>query len=341
MDPSQVAMPQEERLEAVEAQPRAVGQGRGWIESLKRREVTLLVVILILSVALAFLRPKSFLTKMNILTTANGFALNAIVTIGMTIALISGGFDLSVGGVLALAAIITGRLNNLHVNVWLAAGIGLLAAMLVGLVNGFLITKVKINPLITTLGTMSITRGATLVIGRGEPQSGFPAQFVAIGQGVILGIPVPIVVMLVLGVISSLLLYFTPFLHQVYYVGGNEEAARVTGIRVERVKRLVYFLSAFLSGLAGILTASRFGVAYPQAGKGLELEAIASAIIGGCSLSGGEGTIYGALLGIALIALIRDGMVLMDVSVYWQDLVLGTILILAVVSDRLTHRGGT
>jgi ribose transport system permease protein len=243
-----------------------------------------------------------------------------------------------VGSVLAASAIITGRLNESGVNIWVAAGIGLAAALFVGWVNGILITRLKINPLITTLGMMSMARGAALVIGNGEPKSGFPEQFLSIGQSSLLGIPMPVWIMLVLGIISSLALYYWPFVHRVYYVGGDEESARVTGINVDQVKMAVYILSAGLAGLTGILIASRFGVAYPMAGRGLELEAIASAIIGGCSLSGGEGTVWGSLLGIALIALIRDGMVLTDVPVYWQDWVLGFILILAVVFDRVAHR---
>jgi ribose transport system permease protein len=308
------------------------------LRRIQSREVSLVIVIIFISAVLSLWHPESFLTKLNILTTANGCALNAIVTIGMTIALISGGFDLSVGSVLAVAAIITGRLNKEGVDVWVAAGIGLVTALFVGWINGTLITRLKINPLITTLGTMSMARGATLVIGNGEPQSGLPERFLAVGQGSILGIPTPICIMLLLGIASSLALYYWPFLHRVYYVGGSEESARVTGIDVAQVKMVVFLLSAGLAGFAGILTASRFGVAYPMAGRGLELEAIASAIIGGCSLSGGEGTIWGSLLGIALIALIRDGMVLTDVPVYWQDWVLGFILILAVVFDRVTHR---
>ncbi|MGQ9626600.1 MAG: ABC transporter permease [Anaerolineae bacterium] len=337
MNFSQAEMPEEsiELMERPAHQPLLVGV---FNRILRIREITLVSVLLVLIVALTILRPTSFPTKMNILITINGFALDAIVTIGMTVALISGGFDLSVGAVLALAAIITGRLHNLGGSVWLAALAGLLMACMVGLINGLLITKVKINPFITTLGTMSMARSATLVIGEGEPQSGFPPDFLSFGQQAILGVPNPIWVMLFLGVICGLFLYFSPFLHKVYYVGGDEESARVTGINVNRVKQVVYFLSAFLAGLAGLITASRFGVAYPQAGKGLELRAIAAAIIGGCSLSGGEGTVSGALLGIALLALIQDGMVLMDVPVYWQDFVLGFILIVAVIFDRLTHR---
>ncbi len=327
--------------EGIEFMERPVEQSlpsRVFSRMLQIREITLITVILALIIALTILRPTSFPTRMNILITINGFALDAIVAIGMTVALISGGFDLSVGAVLALAAIITGRLHNLGGSVWLAAPTGLLTACVLGLINGLLITKIKINPFITTLGTMSMARSATLVIGEGEPQSGFPSEFLSFGQQTILGIPNPIWVMLFLGVICGLFLYFSPFLHQVYYVGGDEEAARVTGINVNRVKQVVYLLSAFLAGLAGLITASRFGVAYPQAGKGLELRTIAAAIIGGCSLSGGEGTVSGALLGIALLALIQDGMVLMDVPVYWQDFVLGFILIVAVIFDRLTHR---
>jgi ribose transport system permease protein len=187
---------------------------------------------------------------------------------------------------------------------------------------------------------MSIARGVAYVFTKGSPISlgSITKSFDAVGQGDLFGIPNPVLILLVLVIVVDYLMRNSTWFRQIYYVGSNEKAAHLSGINVNRVKMFVYILSALLSGIAGIITLSRFGVAAPTAGTGAELRAIAGAVIGGASLTGGEGTIWGAILGIILVALVNNALVLMNVSVYWQSLVTGVVLLGAVVIDIFAHR---
>lgn len=303
------------------------------------RETSIILIILVLIIAMSLFIP-SFMTGSNISTTLVGISTDGMMAIGMTIVLVIGGIDLSVGSVMALSNVVAGMLAAAGVNIWVSLLAALLASILCGYVVGLFVTRVQLNPFITTLAMMSIARGIAYVFTQGSPVSlgEISSGFDAIGGGDVLGIPSPVLILLVLIVLFDYLMRRSEFFRQTYFVGSNEKAAYLSGISVNRVKTVVYVLSALLSGIAGIITLARFGVATPTAGTGAELRAIAGAVIGGASLSGGVGTILGAALGILLVGLINNALVLLNVSVYWQSLVTGIVLICAVVIDIYANK---
>lgn len=305
----------------------------------KIRELTIALVVVLLMVILSFVSP-SFLTVGNLITTILGIVMMGIVSVGMTIALVSGGFDLSVGSVMSMSGVVAGSLVLSGMNIWIASLIGMLASLVSGLITGLFIGKIKINPFIMTLGMQGVLQGIAYVVTQGAPISisDVPNSFLFIGQGSIFGIPTLIWILAVIVVIGDILMRKAVVARKVYYIGSNENAAFYSGIRISRVKTWIYVLTALLAGLAGILTLSRFSVADPTAGTGMELQAIAACIIGGASLTGGEGTVLGALLGSVLVGVVNDALVLLNISVYWQSLVTGGVLIAAVTLDVLTHR---
>jgi len=303
------------------------------------REVSLLLIIIGFSIVLSFLSPY-FFSVSNLSTTAIGLASDGIIAVGMTVALVLGGFDLSVGSVMALSGVVAGALYLVGVDIWLAALIAMISGVFCGFLNGYLIGKVKLNPFITTLGMMSIARGCSYVLTQGSPLSlsGMDHSFTFLGSGQIFGFPMMVLVFLILAGVMDFALRRSAPLRQVFYVGSSEKAAVLSGINVSKVKMGVFLLTAFLSSIAGILTLSRFTVAQPNAGTGAELKAIAACVIGGASLNGGEGTVLGAVLGVILLAFVNNALILLNVSVYWQDLITGVTLISAVLIDFLTHR---
>ncbi len=307
------------------------------------RELGLAGLIAVVFVLLAFTN-SAFLSKGNLAATGNGMAPILIVTIGMTITLISGGFDLSVGGVVALSSV----LMLVLVQAGFPAGLGLIVAivagMSVGLLNGFLITKVGINPLITTLGTLGMSRGIAAVISRGtivSPGPVIPDWFLWVGQSSILGVRTLIVLPLVIVVVVDLLTRRSRFFRKLYYLGGSERAAQFAGIDVAAIKMVVYWLSSTLAALAGYLLASRFGAAAADFGTGYEMQAISAAVIGGASLTGGAGSIVGSFLAVLLLALVQDAILLYRVSVFWQDFISGSILIIAVAVPAISAKRET
>lgn len=319
-------------------------RGNTTIRSLKAkitgfRETSILLIIIILSIIMTFLTPH-FFTAVNILTTAIGLATDGIIVIGMALALISGGFDLSVGSVMALSGVTAGSLFLAGTNIWLAAVVGMLVALLCGVVNGYFIGKVGLNPLITTLAMMGIARGAAFVMTKGSAYSlsGTDKSFTFLGSGSILGLPVLVIIFVLISLVADFLVRKSAPARNVFYTGSNEKGAILSGINTSNVKFTVYILTAALSGIAGILTLARFNVAVPTAGTGAELRVISAAVIGGASLNGGEGTVLGAVLGVILLNLINNALVLLNVSIYWQDLISGIILLIAVTVDFLSHR---
>ncbi|MCC6443972.1 MAG: ABC transporter permease [Armatimonadetes bacterium] len=303
------------------------------------REMTLFAIVLLAGLLLKFASP-TFLTAINIDTLLAGVVPEAIIAVSMTILIVSGGFDLSVGSVMALGGVIAGTLLKMEGSIALAALGGLGVGLACGLINGLVITRARVTPLIATLGMMLVARSLALVKTQSIPVSGFPHSFRMLGQGHFLGIPVPILVMAVTVMIGDLLLRHTRYLRQVYYIGGNEKAARLSGIRVDAVRLFGYSLSGVLSAFAGILLASRLASASPTVGSQVELRVIAAVVIGGASLAGGEGTILGAFLGVLLMGLIGNAITLLGISPYWQDTVTGAILVAAVAFDMLTKRRG-
>ncbi len=313
---------------------------RGW--SPRRRgsvpqEMRILAVVAAVGVLLSLTTP-AFLTEGNLTAVAIGSATDSIIAIAMTIVLIGGGFDLSVGAVLALSGIVLALLIQDGLATAPAIAATLFLGIVIGTVNGVIITKVRVNPLITTLGMMSIASSVALILSGGTSSALLPSDLLFIGQGLIAGLPVSVLLTILLVVIGDVLLRRTRWLRLVYYVGGNERAAALSGIPVDRVRIASYILTGVAACVAGIVSTSRLGSAFPQAGAGTELRVIAACVIGGCSLAGGEGSIVGSLLGVILLALINNGLVLLNVSIYWQGVVSGLVLIAAVAFDMLSRR---
>lgn len=257
----------------------------------------------------------------------------------MVIVMVSKGFDLSVGSTLAWAGVAASLAMTSGVPVPLAMVIGLLAAVAVGIANGAIIAKVGVNPFVTTLATMIIVRGLLLVAAGGTGIPNLPDVFTQIGQGKIGMIQYPIIVMVIIVVLFDVLLRKNRFFRQNYYIGANEKAARVSGINVDFVKIFNFTLVALLAGISGLMLTARFGAASLTVGSGMELRVIAAAVIGGCSLNGGEGTVLGGVLGSLLMLLIINALNLLGVDVYWHSLITGVILLIAVVADRFSRQG--
>jgi ribose transport system permease protein len=301
------------------------------------RELTLVLMIAVVGIVLHLITGRFFTTP-TLNAIALGISTSAIIVLGMTAALVSGGFDLSVGSVFAVGGVTTAVAlrDGQPIPVAMLCGVGV--GVLAGLINGLLITKVQINPFITTLGMLGIGRGMSLAITEGRPIPIRVDEFVVYGQGYLLGVPNLILIALLTILVGDFLMRRSALFRQIYYVGGNEEAARLSGINVDRVKLGVYTLSGLLAGLAGVLSVSRFTVADPSTGGGEELRVIAACIIGGCSLRGGKGTVIGGLLGLIFVGVINNGMIQLQVPVYWQQLTMGVVLLLAVGFDTLSQR---
>ncbi|WP_205320201.1 ABC transporter permease [Notoacmeibacter marinus] len=298
------------------------------------RELTLIVLIVAIIIVMANVNPY-FFSFSNFRAVAVGMAPTAIIVIGMAILLASGGFDLSVGSVMALSSTVVAMLLLTGMPIPLAVICGLILGGTVGVANGVLVTSLGINPLIATLGTMSIARGIALVLTEGFSVSSLPASFGWIGKTDIGGIPVIVILTVILVILFDLAVRHTRFFRQVYFIGANEKAAVLSGINVTRVRIILYALTGILAALAGVLLASRLMSGTPTAGNGIELQVLAAAVIGGASLRGGEGTILGAFLGVVFVALINNTMTMQAVSIYWQVIVIGGVLVSAVALDML------
>lgn len=307
---------------------------------LKMRETGLLLILFVLVIVMSFASPV-FLTWNNLEAMAMAFAVEGIVVVGMTILLISGGIDLSVGSVTALSMVIAGWLFLEGTDPWLAAGVAILASAAIGALMGLLVTKVGLHHFVVTLAVMVIARGLCLLLTGGRPLGLYtlPSNFKFIGQGAVGAIPIVIVAFLVVVVAFDFMLRRTTAFRKVFYTGSNEKAAAYSGIRTKRVIFLTTTLCSALCGVAGVIYMARFGSAQPTFGIGMELNVIAAAVIGGASLSGGQGTIFGATLGTILLSVVSSSLALLDVSVYWQDVVRGSILLAALLIDHyLTRR---
>jgi ribose transport system permease protein len=307
---------------------------------LRMRETGLILILLLLVIVMSFASPV-FLTLDNLEAMAMAFAVEGIVVVGMTILLISGGIDLSVGSVTALSMVIAGWLFLEGVNPWTAAGVAILTSTAIGACMGFLVTKVGLHHFVVTLAVMVIARGLCLLFTGGRPLGLYelPSSFKFIGQGAVGSIPIIIIAFVVVVVAFDFMLRRTTAFRKVFYTGSNEKAAAYSGIRTKRVIFLTTTLCSALCGVAGVIYMARFGSAQPTFGIGMELNVIAAAVIGGASLSGGQGTIFGATLGTVLLSVVSSSLALLDVSVYWQDVVRGSILLGALLIDHyLTHR---
>nr|WP_026682691.1 ribose ABC transporter permease [Priestia megaterium] len=278
----------------------------------------------------------NFFTLDNILNLLRQVSVNALIAFGMTFVILTAGIDLSVGSILALGSALTAGLLTSGMDPLLAVCMGLVIGLILGAVNGIIITKGKVAPFIATLATMTIYRGATLVFTDGKPITGLSDSFLfeMIGKGYVFGIPFPAIVMVIMFFLLYFILQQTVFGRQVYAVGGNEEASTLSGIKADRVKIWVYSLTGMLSVLAGIIITSRLNSAQPTAGSMYELDAIAAVVIGGTSLAGGRGRITGTLIGALIIGVIDNGLNLLHVSSFYQQIVKGVVILLAVILDR-------
>lgn len=300
-------------------------------------EAGLLLIMLGISAGLAILSP-FFLTVPNLVNVVLTMSVIGIVSIGMTYVMLSGGIDLSVGSTMGLSAVVAATYAKHGSPFILVILIGLGIGFLIGLVNGLAITKLRVPPLIATLAMLSVAKGVQLIYSRGVTVFGLGDAVGMLGRGSIGPIPVPIVLLLLLYVLASISLSRTAFGRKVYAVGGNERAARIVGIQVERIKISAYILSSMLASFGGLILISRLDSAPTVIGTGLELETIAAVVIGGTSLTGGKGGVWGTLIGVAILALIQNALNLLNVSPYFTQLVQGLVIFTAVAID-MNRRG--
>lgn len=297
------------------------------------REFMILAIVFASGVIMSFVSPY-FLTYNNIMALLIAVSVQGIIVIGMTILFTAGDFDLSVGSTLALSGAVVAMSLKAGIPIPLSILLAIIVGGIIGLINGLIVAKIGINPFITTLGMMNVVRGLVLIITGGNNIIGLSRGFTALGQGKILGIQNPIWISIILIIIADILLRKAQFFRQNYFIGGNPIAALFSGINVDKMRILNFVITGALAAVGGILMTARFGSATVTAGQGLELQVVAAAIIGGASLSGGEGTVIGSFLGALLMGLIINALNLIGVDVYWQTFVQGGILLLAVIIDQ-------
>ena len=315
-----------------------------------RTFIALIAVVLFFSFAVP-----TFLSTANLILMSKHVALNAFLAIGMTFVIVTGGIDLSVGSIVGLCGMVAGYLMlngvdlligyTVYFNVIEIVAITLVVGILIGALNGLLITRLNVAPFIATLGTLYVARGAALLSSDGRT---FPnlvgsvdignTGFGYLGAGRILGLPVSVWLLIVVALAAAYLARFTPLGRHIFAVGGNERAARVSGVRVDLVKMFVYMFSGFCAAIVGLIISSELMASHPATGESFELNAIAAAVLGGTSMSGGRGTIGGTIVGAFVIGILSDGLVMMGVSSFWQMVIKGLVIIVAVVVDQVQRR---
>ncbi|MCI9304175.1 ribose ABC transporter permease [Clostridium sp.] len=296
-----------------------------------------LIGLALLCVIITFVSP-AFMTLSNITNVFTQVSTNAIIAVGMTFVILTGGIDLSVGSTVAISGAFAASIIKSTNNVFLAIIVAGIVGIVIGLINGLLISKGKLQAFIATLATMTIFRGVTLVFTNGTPISKLSESFVNIGNGKLGFIPIPVVITVIVFIIAVYVLTQTRFGRYLYALGGNEDSARLSGINTNKIKTLVYVISGFASSIAGVIIASRIGSASPNAGTGFELDAIAAVVIGGTSLAGGEGRITGTLIGALIIGVLNNGLNLMNVSPFYQSIVKGLVILIAVLLDKKSRK---
>jgi len=307
-----------------------------------------LIALVVLCIVLSCLSDK-FLTVDNGWNVMRQISVNICIAVGMTLVVLTSGIDLSVGSVLALCGAITAGLmkngievhsSNLYIGFTLLGAIlaGLFTGAGVGAFNGFAITRFKVPPFVATLAMLTIARGLTLLWTQGFPISVFGERFGYIGTGWFLGIPVPVWISAIVVLTAVVITMKTPLGRYIYAIGGNENAAKLSGINISKVKIIVYSMAGILAAVGGLIVTSRLDSAQPNAGISYELDAIAAVVIGGTSLSGGKGTIWGTVLGAVIIGVLNNGLVLLNVSPFWQQVVKGGVILLAVIIDKANSK---
>ncbi|MFC2137394.1 ABC transporter permease [Bacteroidota bacterium] len=306
------------------------------------------IALLIMCIILSFLSDK-FLTGENSWNVMRQISVNMIISLGMTLVILTGGIDLSVGAILALAGAITASMLkfgaefidlNLYVGFTLLGALvgGTLAGTLLGWFNGLTITRFKVPPFVATLAMLTIARGLTMLWTGGFPITGLGDSMAFIGTGWFLGIPMPVWISAFIVLIAIVITRKTKLGRHIYAIGGNETAARLSGLKINKVKMIVYSIAGAMSAIGGIIVTSRLDSAQPNAGMGFELDSIAAVVIGGTSLSGGKGTILGTVQGALIIGILNNGLVLLNVSPFWQQVVKGGVILLAVVIEKFNSK---
>ena len=299
-------------------------------------ELTTVIALIILMAVITIIN-SNFLTANNLLNLLLQVTSNALIAFGMTFVILTGGIDLSVGSILALSSALTAGLLGSGMPVTLAILISLIMGCILGMMNGLLISYGKLAPFIVTLATMTIFRGATLVYTNGNPitkglSDTFLFQF--LGQGYIVGIPFPVIIMFIVFIVLYVLLHKTAFGKSVYAIGGNEKAAYISGVKLNKVKIIIYSISGIMASISGLIITSRLSSAQPTAGASYEMDAIAAVVLGGTSLSGGKGRILGTLIGALIIGVLNNGLNIIGVSAFCHQVVKGVVILIAVLIDR-------
>jgi inositol transport system permease protein len=309
-------------------------------------------LIFAVMILVASLLSPAFVSSTNLINIVRQMSIVGLIALGVTGVIVCAGIDLSSGSVVGLTAVIAASMSQtpdysaafypgLHLPLIVPVLAACAVGALVGLINGSLVAKARIPPFIATLGTFTAVRGAALLYTGGRPISNLTDEYNFIGQGDVFGLPVPIIILVVMAVVTHVLYAHTKFGKYIYAIGGNEQAARVSGINASRYKMLIYVYASFLAALAGLVVSSRIGSGQPGLGVGYELDAIAAAVIGGTSLSaGGIGTVAGTIVGALIIGVLNNTLDLMNVSAYWQQIIKGCIIVGAVILDQLKNRGG-
>lgn len=314
------------------------------VRTLRLRESGILTVLALQILTLWLIAPRidgesTFLNHDNLMQVARSFSFIGIAAVGATFVIVSGGIDLSVGALLGLTDVVAALALAGGLNIPAAISLGLGAAVCCGLINGGLIGLLRLPPFIATLGMLSIARGAAYFMTKGRTVAGLPESFIAFGQGHLAGgLPYPVIAMLAATVLGIALMRLTRYGRHVHALGGNEEAAKLSGLNVAWLKVSVYGLAGFFAGAAGIVYVSRFGYGASTAGFGYELQVISAVVIGGTSLSGGFGSVLGSVLGAAVMGLLSNGLTLLSVEEEYNQLVVGLVIILAVLAERCRHR---
>ena len=320
----------------------AVVNIKNYRQSLSRFQSLIALFILCLTISLL---SDKFLTATNIWNVLRQISVNICISVGMTLVVLTAGIDLSVGSVLALCGAITAGLlkngieipsSNLYIGFTVLGAIvvGLLTGALLGCFNGWAITRFKVPPFVATLAMLTVARGLTMLWTKGFPISNLGKKFVWLGTGWFLGIPLPVWISAIIVIIATIMTNKTKLGRYIYAIGGNENAATLSGINIKKVKITVYSMAGMLAAVGGVLVTSRLDAAQPNAGTGYELDSIAAVVIGGTSLSGGRGSVLGTVLGAVIIGVLNNGLVLLNVSPFWQQVVKGFVILIAVIIDK-------
>lgn len=303
-------------------------------------ELGITAVLIVIAIILALMSP-NFFSVSNVFTLLLNTVNIGLMGLGETFVLLTGGIDLSVGSVLALSGVVSALLFNANLPWWAASLGGVASGSLIGLLNGIVIRYTRVPPFIATFASLGIASSIPLIVTQAQPIPIFNQAFGVMGQGYVLGVvPVAVIILVAIAIIAHIVLSQTVFGIHIYALGGNRESARLAGIRTNRIEVLVYTISGTLAGISGVILASRLASGYPTAGSGSELfEAISAAVVGGVSLFGGIGSIPGAFVGALVIGTLTDGMNILDVNTYWQPLVIGVVILIAVTVDTLRADG--